>query len=192
MERRRRSVGFIASGAVIVPSWLAVAWYLPDFRLLAGIGVGTAVDSLSCVPGHRCESRGGRRDAERQPAVLSDAPRARAAFPPTPAHVVSAASDTEYNRDRGDVLHEREIRTHGRVLRGHGLDHHRRRCGVGPSGSLLGPNRGPRLELPFGPDRSFYVTNDTQPCAAAFPPTFPEGCRSSTDATAKSSYARDS
>jgi hypothetical protein len=42
-ERRRRSVGFMASGAVIVPSWLAVAWSFPDFRLLAGIGVGTAL-----------------------------------------------------------------------------------------------------------------------------------------------------
>jgi hypothetical protein len=158
MERRRRSVGFIASGAVIVPSWLAVAWYLPDFRLLAGIGVGTAVDSLSCVPGHRCESRGGRRDAERQPAVLSDAPRARAAFPPTPALVVSAASDTEFNGDRGDVLHEREIRTHGRLLRGHGLDHHRRRLK-----SSLRPNRGPRLELRVrARPVPLYVTNDTQ------------------------------
>ena len=28
---------------MIVPSWLAVAWYLPDFRLLASIGVGTAL-----------------------------------------------------------------------------------------------------------------------------------------------------
>ena len=34
-ESRRRSLGMIACGAVIVPSWLAVAWYLPDFRLLA-------------------------------------------------------------------------------------------------------------------------------------------------------------
>ena len=42
-ERRRRSAGFMASGAVIVPSWLAVAWYLPDFRLLASIGLATAL-----------------------------------------------------------------------------------------------------------------------------------------------------
>ena len=41
-ERRRRAVGIMACGAVIVPSWLAIAWYLPDFRLVAGIGVGTA------------------------------------------------------------------------------------------------------------------------------------------------------
>jgi hypothetical protein len=42
-ERRRRSVGLMVCGAVIVPSWLAVARYLPDFRLLAGIGVATAL-----------------------------------------------------------------------------------------------------------------------------------------------------
>ena len=42
-ESRRRSVGIIACGAVIVPSWLAVAWYLPDFRLLATIGLATAL-----------------------------------------------------------------------------------------------------------------------------------------------------
>jgi hypothetical protein len=28
---------------VIVPSWLAVAWYLPDFRLLATVGLATAL-----------------------------------------------------------------------------------------------------------------------------------------------------
>ena len=38
-ESRRRSLGLIACGAVIVPSWLAVAWYLPDFRLLATVGL---------------------------------------------------------------------------------------------------------------------------------------------------------
>ena len=42
-ESRRRSVAIVGSGAVLVPSWLAVAWYLPDFRLLASIGVGTAL-----------------------------------------------------------------------------------------------------------------------------------------------------
>lgn len=42
-ERSRRSNVLMASGAVIVPSWLAVAWYFPDFRLLAGVGVGTAL-----------------------------------------------------------------------------------------------------------------------------------------------------
>jgi hypothetical protein len=42
-ENRRRSVVMVACGAVIVPSWLAVAWFLPDFRLLATIGVATAV-----------------------------------------------------------------------------------------------------------------------------------------------------
>jgi len=42
-ERRRRSLGLIACGAVIVPSWLAVAWYLPDFRLMATIGLATAL-----------------------------------------------------------------------------------------------------------------------------------------------------
>jgi hypothetical protein len=33
----------VGCGAVIVPSWLAVAWYLPDFRLLAVIGLATAL-----------------------------------------------------------------------------------------------------------------------------------------------------
>ena len=42
-ESRRRSLGLIACGAMIVPSWLAVAWYLPDFRLMATIGLGTAL-----------------------------------------------------------------------------------------------------------------------------------------------------
>ena len=42
-ESRRRSLGLIACGAVIVPSWLAVAWYLPDFRLMATIGLATAL-----------------------------------------------------------------------------------------------------------------------------------------------------
>jgi hypothetical protein len=42
-ENRRRSVGIVGCGAVIIPSWLAVAWYLPDFRLLAAVGVATAL-----------------------------------------------------------------------------------------------------------------------------------------------------
>jgi hypothetical protein len=42
-EGRRRSVAMVVSGGVIVPSWLAVAWYLPDFRLLATVGVATAL-----------------------------------------------------------------------------------------------------------------------------------------------------
>ena len=42
-ESRRRSLVMVACGAVIVPSWLAVAWYLPDFRLLAAVGVATAL-----------------------------------------------------------------------------------------------------------------------------------------------------
>ena len=42
-ERSRRSIVLMGSGAVIVPSWLAVAWYFPDFRLLASVGMGTAL-----------------------------------------------------------------------------------------------------------------------------------------------------
>jgi hypothetical protein len=42
-ERSRRSIVFMASGTVILPSWLAVAWYFPDFRLLASVGVATAL-----------------------------------------------------------------------------------------------------------------------------------------------------
>ena len=42
-ENRRRSVVMVLCGAVIVPSWLAVAWYLPDFRLLATVGLATAL-----------------------------------------------------------------------------------------------------------------------------------------------------
>jgi hypothetical protein len=42
-ENRRRFVAMVGSGGVIVPSWLAVAWYLPDFRLLATVGVATAL-----------------------------------------------------------------------------------------------------------------------------------------------------
>jgi tellurite resistance protein TehA-like permease len=42
-ERSRRSAGFLACGAVIVPSWLAVAWFLPDFRVMAAVGLGTAL-----------------------------------------------------------------------------------------------------------------------------------------------------
>jgi tellurite resistance protein TehA-like permease len=42
-ESRRRFVVMVVCGAVIVPSWLAVAWYLPDFRLLATVGVATAL-----------------------------------------------------------------------------------------------------------------------------------------------------
>ena len=42
-ENRRRYFAMVGSGAVIVPSWLAVAWYLPDFRLLATVGLATAL-----------------------------------------------------------------------------------------------------------------------------------------------------
>jgi hypothetical protein len=42
-ENRRRPVVMVLCGAVIVPSWLAVAWYLPDFRLLATVGLATAL-----------------------------------------------------------------------------------------------------------------------------------------------------
>jgi hypothetical protein len=42
-ENRRRFIGMGACGATIVPSWLAVGWYLPDFRLLATVGVATAL-----------------------------------------------------------------------------------------------------------------------------------------------------
>jgi hypothetical protein len=42
-EHRRRFVVMVVCGAVIVPSWLAVAWFLPDFRLLATVGVATAL-----------------------------------------------------------------------------------------------------------------------------------------------------
>ena len=48
---------FIASGAVIVPSWLAVGWYFPDFRLLASIGVGTALWILYHVHRNAAASR---------------------------------------------------------------------------------------------------------------------------------------
>jgi len=42
-ESSRRSAVMAVCGAVIVPSWLAVAWYLPDFRLLAAVGLATAL-----------------------------------------------------------------------------------------------------------------------------------------------------
>jgi tellurite resistance protein TehA-like permease len=42
-ESSRRSAVIVGSGVMIVPSWLAVAWYLPDFRLLATVGVATAL-----------------------------------------------------------------------------------------------------------------------------------------------------
>ena len=42
-ETRRRFIVMVVCGATIVPSWLAVGWYLPDFRLLATIGVATAL-----------------------------------------------------------------------------------------------------------------------------------------------------
>jgi hypothetical protein len=42
-ENRRRFIAMVACGATIVPSWLAVGWYLPDFRLLATIGLATAL-----------------------------------------------------------------------------------------------------------------------------------------------------
>lgn len=42
-EASRRAAVMVACGAVIVPSWLAVAWYLPDFRLLAAVGIATAL-----------------------------------------------------------------------------------------------------------------------------------------------------
>lgn len=42
-ESLRRSAVMLASGGVIVPTWLAVAYYLPDFRLLAAVGVATAL-----------------------------------------------------------------------------------------------------------------------------------------------------
>ena len=42
-ESGRRSAVMVGCGAVIVPSWLAVAWYIPDFRLLAAVGLSTAL-----------------------------------------------------------------------------------------------------------------------------------------------------
>ena len=42
-ENRRRFITMVACGVTIVPSWLAVGWYLPDFRLLATVGVATAL-----------------------------------------------------------------------------------------------------------------------------------------------------
>jgi hypothetical protein len=41
-ERRRRAVGFYACAAIIVPSWLAVMWFLPDLRIAAAAALATA------------------------------------------------------------------------------------------------------------------------------------------------------
>jgi hypothetical protein len=62
-ERRRRSVGFAACGAIIIPSWLAIMWWLPDFRILAIIGLGTALWILYNV--HR------RSTADTAPTALT-------------------------------------------------------------------------------------------------------------------------
>src|SRR5438067_9538430 len=40
---RRRNLVMYLSGATIVPSWAAVMWLLPDFRLTAGVVLATAV-----------------------------------------------------------------------------------------------------------------------------------------------------
>jgi hypothetical protein len=40
---RRRDLVMYLSGAVIVPSWAAVIWLLPDLRMTAGVGLATAV-----------------------------------------------------------------------------------------------------------------------------------------------------
>ena len=76
-ESRRRSVVMVACGAVIVPSWLAVAWYLPDFRLLAAVGLATALWILYHAQRNTVGSPpGGRHDLQSQPDVLSGTPRA--------------------------------------------------------------------------------------------------------------------
>ena len=40
---RRRDLGIYVSGAVIVPSWAAVIWFLPDLWMMAGAGLAAAV-----------------------------------------------------------------------------------------------------------------------------------------------------
>jgi uncharacterized membrane protein YjjP (DUF1212 family) len=42
-ESSRRSAVMVVCGAVIVPSWMAVAWSLQDFRLLATVCIATAL-----------------------------------------------------------------------------------------------------------------------------------------------------
>ena len=39
---RRRDRGFFACAAVIIPSWAAVMWWLPDLRVTAGISMAAA------------------------------------------------------------------------------------------------------------------------------------------------------
>ena len=56
-ETRRRSIVMVGCGGVIVPSWLAVAWYLPDFRLLAMVGLATALWILFHVQRHTSAQR---------------------------------------------------------------------------------------------------------------------------------------
>lgn len=40
---RRRDLGMYLSGALIVPSWAAVLWFLPDLWMMGGAGLATAV-----------------------------------------------------------------------------------------------------------------------------------------------------
>jgi hypothetical protein len=48
-RRRRRTVVFVACGATIIPTWLAVMWLAPDFRVMAAVGLCTAVWILAAV-----------------------------------------------------------------------------------------------------------------------------------------------
>ena len=42
-RRRRRTVVLVACAATIIPTWLAVMWLAPDFRVMAAVGLFTAV-----------------------------------------------------------------------------------------------------------------------------------------------------
>ena len=131
-ENRRRSVAMMACGAVIVPSWLAVAWYLPDFRLLATVGLATALWIL--YHAHR------RTSALRLAVDMTSSPslafyrellereldwhrRLPVWFLPP------AALSTGGNR--AHVLLECKIRAHTGVLRDDGVDCRGRRRGTG-------------------------------------------------------------
>jgi hypothetical protein len=41
-ERRRRTQRFVASAAIIIPSWIAMFWLLPDLRPLAAVGLAVS------------------------------------------------------------------------------------------------------------------------------------------------------
>jgi hypothetical protein len=66
----------VGSGALIVPSWLAVAWYFPDFRVLATIGVAPALWILYHVRRNTVAQRLAVDATSSPSAVLSRSPPA--------------------------------------------------------------------------------------------------------------------